>query len=179
MTSLILAIKSKLLMAALSLPAPWYADGPPESRQQYEARVETIAEAIAVETARTPVWTQKRMAATVFFVFYLESRFAYEVHAGTKHPVWTQDDGQARCMGQLHISGIVPSHEWERLAGTDLDATRRCVAATMHVLAAQARRCAGAPLAGVLGAYGRGSGCHATESSVDRARRVESLLARL
>lgn len=179
MTPAILAIKAALLTAALNLPMPYYKGQPPETRAQYEQRLEVIAEGIAVETAGTPVWGHRRMAATVFMVWWHESRFAVEVHAGTRHPAWTQDDGRARCMGQLHVSGIVPPRDWARLAGTDLAATRRCAAATMRVLAAQARRCSGAPLAGVLGAYGRGHGCGATESSTRRARRVEGLLGRI
>lgn len=163
-----------LLAAALSLPAPW-TKTPVETRAEYEARVGTIAHAIALEAP------DKLTAATVLAIWYGESRFDLRVHAGEKHPVWTQDMGRARCLGQLHVSGLVPRTEWERLVGTTLDATRRCARATVRVLLAQRRLCRarGTPgLAETLAAYGSGRHCRPGPRSIKRAATVRRLLAR-
>jgi hypothetical protein len=167
-----------ILAVLLALPSPWYADGPPETREAYEARLGTIAEAIAAEVERGAVLSKRDAAAALVSIWYGESRFALEVHAGTRHPVWTQDDGRAVCMGQLHASGLVPPHEWTGLAGTSLVATRRCAAATLRVLLAQYRRC-GRDLARAFAAYGSGSSCQPTERTAARVAKYRDALSRL
>lgn len=42
---------------------------------------------------------------------------------------------------QIQMSRLVPQEEWEQLAGTDMESTRRCAAAGARVWVAQARRC--------------------------------------
>jgi hypothetical protein len=123
-----------------------------ESDVQYRDRIAVIVRAVAEATAVPrkdgtyavvpPTWRWHRttLAAAVLTHFYEESRFALEVHAGEEHPVWTQDDGRARCLGQLH-AGFVPSHNWQELAGLDLDATKRCVLWTARALTRMALYC--------------------------------------
>ncbi len=157
-----------LLAAALSLPAPW-TKTPVETPEQYQARLDTIAKAIAIEAPN------KLTAVTVLVVWYDESRFDRRIHAGEEHPIWTQDVGRARCLGQLHVSGLVPRAQWERLVGLDIDATRRCARATVRVLLAQRRLCRarGTPgLAQTLAAYASGVTCRPDARSRKAAIRL-------
>src|SRR5262245_35429479 len=100
-----------LLSATLSLPAPWHPKGQAaETREEYEARVATIAEAVAVEAraARGWSWSATDLAFAVMTVMYNESRFALSVHNGER----LGDHGRARCLAQIHTSGLVPKDEW-------------------------------------------------------------------
>jgi hypothetical protein len=115
-----------------------------------------------------------------------ESLFDVRVHAGEKHPVWTQDDGKAMCLGQIHVSGIVPESEWRTLAGTDLAATRRCARATMRLLIAHQRHCDARTkvptpqaIARVFASYGTGGQCTPTKRSLERAGRWARTVVRL
>ncbi len=173
-----MALKELLLAAALKFAPPWYPPGQnPESFDQYRARLDTIAEAIAVESEVASNWGlgRRALAAATMTVWYGETRFAYEVHALGKSR-WTQDLGKARCMGQIHVSRIVPRQEWELMVGADLQATRLCARATMRVLAAQAGYCRAqsaseASMARVFAAYGTGRGCALTPQAKKRAVR--------
>lgn len=169
-----------LLTIALTMPAPWYRPGKaPETPSEYNQRLETIATAIAAEAeaAEDWRWDTESLAAVTLVVWYRESRFALEVHNGSGKSRHGEDDGKARCFGQLHQTGYVPKDEWRNLTGTDLEATRRCARATMRVLAAQGKRCGmkeNKPnlwaMARTLAAYANGMSCAPTKASTARAR---------
>lgn len=181
-----MALKELLLAAATSFAPPWYPPGKnPESAEQYRARLDTIAEAIAIESEAATNWGlgRRALAAAALTIWYGETRFSYEVHALGKSR-WTQDWGKARCLGQIHVSRLVPREEWDKLVGSDLHATRLCARATMRVLAAQAAYCrvtsAGeSGLARVFAAYGSGRGCAVTPQAKRRAARWSRLMQRI
>jgi len=179
-----------LLAIVLSLPAPWYQPGKnPETPSAYQSRLETISKAIALEAeaAEDWRWDASSLAAATLVVWYGESRFALEVHDGTRKSRYGEDDGKARCFGQLHQTGLVPRPEWESLAGTDLEATRRCARATMRVLSVQGRRCGMQvdkpsmwAVARMVSAYGSGKkSCAPTKDSTARARRWSQVMERI
>lgn len=178
-----MGLKELLFAAILHWQAPWYPPGKnPETPQQYRARLETIAEAVALEARAVPATHLdfRALAAATLTVWYGETRFAYEVHALGKSR-WKQDRGKARCMGQLHVSKLVPREEWEQMVGADLESTRRCARATIRVLLAMSRFCGGqgasqTHMAHVFAAYGTGAGCGLTEQAKARARRWARLL---
>ncbi len=180
-----MALKELLLAAILSWPAPWYPPGRPnpETPEQYKQRVSTIATAVALESAEFEGWRlgRRALAAATLTLWYGETRFSYEVHEqGTSR--WGQDVGKAKCLGQLHVSKLVPQEEWEQMVGSDLDATRRCARATMRVLAAMARMCSARStseehMARVFAAYGSGRGCDGVgPQAKKRAKRFRRLL---
>jgi hypothetical protein len=182
-------LQELILSAALALPAPWYETGRnPETPDEYEARVGVIAKAVAIETeyhkreGREGLyaphgwrWGRKSLAAAVLAHLYSESRFAKEVHEGSVHPVWTQDDGQARCLAQLQATGLVSREEWLTVSGTDLESTRRCVALTVRVLATMQRYCVRtndlSDTAALVAMFSglSGSGCKPTVSGREKA----------
>jgi hypothetical protein len=178
-----------LLAVVLSLPAPWYQNGKnPETPEQYRERMETIATAIAVEAEANEHWRwdSRSLAAATLVIWYGESRFAVEVHSGSGQSRWGEDGGRARCFGQIHETGLVPKKDWEQLAGTDLESTRRCARATMKVLSVQGRHCGMQKdkpsmwaVARMISAYGSGKGCAPTKQSTARARRWSKLMTRL
>jgi hypothetical protein len=141
----------------------------PETPESRASRLDTLALAID-DVTKTP-----EEAAAVLETMYGESKLDAIIHAGGKHPVWTQDHGRARCLSQLHKSGQVP--EWATLAGIDFDATKRCAAATIRVLRSSAWKChtnistaAASDMARVFAEYAVGSGnCRPTKQSAERA----------
>lgn len=178
-----------LLAIMLSLPAPWYQPGKnPETPAEYRARLETISKAIAAEAEAADEWRwdTTSLAAATLVVWYRESRFALEVHNGSGTSRYGEDNGKARCFGQIHQTGLVPKEEWKQLTGVDLEATRRCARATMRVLTVQGRRCGmqeNKPnmwsMARLLAAYGSGKSCAPTKDSTSRARRWWQVLERM
>lgn len=180
-----MALKELLLGAILQWSPPWYPPGEnPETPVQYEARLATIAEAVALEAEAMP-WRlgSPALAAATLTIWYGESRFTYDVHVLGRSR-WGQDLGQARCMGQVHATKLVPSEEWGRLVGGHLSATRRCARATMRVLTAMARMCSinsldPEQIAVMFGAYGSGKGCRASQQSRSRALRWQWLMERI
>ncbi len=178
-----MALKELLLAAIIQWAPPWYAPGKnPETTDDYQARLQTIAEAVAleVETANHAGLGKRGLAAATLVTWYGETRFSYEVHALGKSR-WHQDYGRARCMGQIHANKLVPKEEWDQLVGADLESTRRCARATMRMLAANARYCSvrGASQSGIarmFAAYGSGRGCAVTPSSKKRAKRWAMLM---
>jgi hypothetical protein len=179
-----------LLAIVLSLPAPWYQPGKnPETPSAYQSRLETIAKAIAMEAeaAEDWRWDASSLAAATLVIWYGESRFALEVHNGSGKSRYGEDDGRARCFGQLHQTGLVPRDEWESLTGIDLEATRRCARATMRVLTVQGRRCGMQvdkpsmwAVARMVSAYGSGKkSCAPTKDSTARARRWAKVMERI
>lgn len=179
-----LTLKSVLISAALSLPPPWYPPGEnPETQTEYESRIERIAEAVAEETAQVRGWTwgRRALAMAVLTVMYNESRFAVAVHTGEQ----LGDRGRASCLGQIHVSGMVPREEWEKLTGDDIESTRRCARATIRMLVAHYRGCGlhkrGASVDGVarmFAAYGSGNSCTPTRSALSRAAFWNRLMKR-
>jgi hypothetical protein len=146
-----------LLAIALSLPAPWYKSGKaPETEVEYRERLQTITAAIALEADN-----------------------------GSGKSRHGEDEGRARCLGQLHKTGWVPKSVWKTLAGTDLEATRRCARATMKVLAMQGKRCGMKKtpnlwaVARMEAAYAHGMSCAPTKNSTARARRWAKLMNRI
>lgn len=122
-------VKLLILKAILTLlplaPPHWH-----ESQAEYETRARTMAIAIA-EESRT-----RAEAMMVVTVFRWESSFAPDVHSGER----LGDGGRAICAGQHHRNGRSEA-EWRALAGTGLDATRRCVRATVRALRGSAHYC--------------------------------------
>jgi hypothetical protein len=176
-----------LLSIALSLPSPWYRPGHnPETVDEYRTRMEAISQAIALEAeaAEGWRWDATSLAAVTLVTWYAESRFALEVHNGSGQSRFGEDQGRARCFGQLHQTGLVPKPEWQTLTGVDLDATRRCARATMRVLTSTANRCGmreNKPnnmwtVARMLAAYMSGKGCAPTKASTARARRWSKVM---
>ena len=170
-----------LLSIALSLPASWHQPGHnPETAEEYRARLESIAQAIALEAEATEGWRwdTTTLAAATLVTWYAESRFALEVHNGSGQSRFGEDAGRARCLGQLHQTGYVPKAEWRTLTGVDLEATRRCARATMRVLTAQGNRCGmkeNKPnmwsMARMWAGYMTGKTCSPIKASNARARR--------
>jgi hypothetical protein len=171
-----------LLSIALTLPAPWYRPGHnPETPEEYRARLESISQAIVLEAeaAEGWRWDTTSLAAATLVTWYAESRFALEVHNGSGQSRFGEDQGKARCFGQLHQTGYVPKPEWQSLTGVDLESTRRCARATMRVLTAQANRCGmkeNKPnnmwaVARMWAGYMTGRACGATKAATSRARR--------
>jgi hypothetical protein len=175
-----------LLGILLNLPAPWYHPGKnPETASQYQERLQTISTAIATEAeaAEDWRWDATSLAAATLVTWYSESGFALEVHSGTRTSRYGEDNGKARCFGQLHQTGYVPKAEWNSLTGIDLDSTRRCARATMRVLTAQGNRCGMKPnkpnmwsVARMQAAYGSGNSCAPTKASTARARRWSKVM---
>jgi hypothetical protein len=177
-----------LLAIALSLPTPWYKAGKaPETEVAYRERLQTIAQAIALEAEANEdwQWDSTSLAAATFVTWYSESKFALEVHNGSGKSRHGEDDGKARCLGQLHKTGWVPKSVWKTLTGTDLEATRRCARATMKVLAMQGKRCGMKKKANLWAvarleaAYAHGMSCAPTKNSTARARRWSKVMDRI
>lgn len=177
-----MSLKILAVTIALSFPAPTYRDEPPETLDRYRERVQMIGEVTAEATQDVRwAWGPKALITATLEHMYEESRFDVRIHAGDPHPLWDSDDGKAACLGQLHQSGIVPPREWVVLAGTDREATLRCVRATMRVLVSLQRMCANRlpptvpNMAAVFGGLS-GRGCQSTPSSQRRAQQWARLM---
>jgi hypothetical protein len=187
------AVTERLGAVMLQQTPPHYdpgtvSPGAEETPEAYEARIRMAAGALSKATIRDrgngtyavvpPTWRWHRTTLVVAVAahWYEESRFALEVHEGTKHPVWTSDRDRSRCLGQLQI-GLVPKDAWEGLAGTDEEATERCALWTARALTRLALYCSkkgqerdfDAVMLGMFSAMG-GSGCSPT---VAGRRKVE------
>lgn len=169
-------LAAALLAVALSFPKPW---GSAEPDDAYRARLETISEAIAAETE--PVKNGRyAVAAAVLVTFRFESGFRFEVHSGALKG----DRGRASCLSQQWQNGRT-REEWEALAGTSLEATRRCARATVEGLLRAHRHCARnvrsvldrAAVARAFRLYGSGRDCRPTASSERRAAEWSRVLA--
>jgi len=186
-------LEQRLFTVASAQPRPWYpvgitSPGALETREQYEARVELATRVLARATLRrldngayevVPRewrWGRTALVVAVLAHWYEESRFAYEVHAGIKHPLFDQDSGGARCFGQLH-SGPVPATEWAQLAGLDEAATERCVVWTARVLTRMARHCSKSRAADLLPMFSAmgGRGCAPTAAGRAKSARFAKM----
>jgi hypothetical protein len=179
-----MSFKELFLAAILHWPSAWHAPGEtPETPEEYQQRLQTIVDAVSLEAQQVAVgqFQARELTAATLTVWYGETRFAHGIHARGESR-FSQDEGRARCLGQIHVSGLVARSEWEALVGADLEATRRCARATLRVLLAMARYCeVHAPsvsgMARVFAAYGSGKGCRPSTQSTERARRWQRLVA--
>lgn len=165
MTSLHAAIFAVLSAFPVGVTPRGYTPEPADVRA---ARLDVIALAID-DVSRTP-----EEAAGLIVIAYEESRLDPLIHAGLKHPVWTQDHGRARSLWQLHRSGLV--RDWDTIGGTDLPATTRAARDALRVLRSATYMCSHSSLLTVsdaeraIAAYGSGAGnCTPTKKSRERA----------
>ena len=171
-------LHAALLAVVLGWPRPVTPPNHrPETPEEYEARAEAVASSIALEARSV------EEAAAVLVLVKGKSRMDALIHTGLVHPTVNQDHGRARCLTQLHRSRLVP--DWDELTGTDLAATRRCIAATLRVLRSAARMCAKGGMVGVgdmervFSAYATGRGCTPIRLGIDRALQWQRVRARL
>jgi len=166
------AIVLTALLSLMPAPSPKWN----ETQEQYLARAEVIAQAVADASDG-----KRQRAMAILTVFWGESRFSPLIHAGTHRG----DGGHAICLGQ-HQQLTRTKEDWEALAGTDLEATTRCARATGDALVRSWHYCHGLnpkfdyPEAFVL--YGTGRTCRANESQwknlfIDRADKWKVLVA--
>lgn len=187
-------LKEAILSLALQLYAgPIYGKYTElETQEQYQERLEVISEAIVIESSPEHryhlwKWDTKSLAIAVLVTWFFESRFDLRVHQGVKHPRYSQDNGRARCLGQIHV-GIVDKKTWKSLAGTDLKSTRNCAKATVKALARWSYRCKyykrdvkkllTGHMIGIFGGYKTGRGCHQGKFAVQKARLWDDLRRR-
>src|SRR5262245_22121968 len=112
-------LQNMLLAIAVSLQAPWYPPSKlPDTAEQRQDRLAIITQAIALEAANEQNWQwgTDALAAATLATWYEESRFALEVHNGQGKTRHGEDQGRAKCLGQLHATGYVPRSEWRTLA---------------------------------------------------------------
>ena len=117
---------------------------PGETREQFEARVDEVSEALTTEArafADGTGWGMTELAAAGGVIWHGETLFDRRVQSGEGHPVWNQDHGLARCGMQLHVSGIVPQEVWDKVVGDGKDALHLCAQYGLRVVIAQARQC--------------------------------------
>lgn len=178
-------IAAWLLTEVSKMPLSRAPDETPEqARGRLEVATSSLAEA-AKDQADGTGWTSTELAAWGLVLWHAETLLDARVHAGLPHPVWTQDRGLARCLGQLHASSLVPPDEWARLAGTDEAATLQCARATLRVAVAQGRRCgtyigvraSRERVAQVFAAYGSGGKCKPDDRAWQRADRWLKVMA--
>lgn len=175
----------KLLAVLVALPAPFYPPGRgPETPDEYERRLRTMAKAIVVESY-TDHWTgrpREDLVALVAVTWYQESHFHLAVHKGEARGA----GGRANCLGQIVPNSLVPRSKWRRLAGSDLESTRRCAAATIRIVAHHADKCVthdGAltqmDAAKVFAGYAKGQSCVPGRRSLFRAKRWARVRAQI
>lgn len=158
-----------LFIIALTFPRPVAC--PEETLDAYTSRVGTIIHGVSIE-AETP-----EEAAMVTVVFYEESRFRLDIHSGER----LGDGGKAKCLGQIHPH----AKDWDYLAGTDLESTRRCAAQSLRHLRWGLRNCAprkGTDEVRAAYAYAYYATGHCTEpdeKSLYRAKQWRKLMALL
>lgn len=184
-----------LLKAALAIP---HSLAPGETAEERQARVEQIAQAnasAALAYANGKGWTAFELGLAVTVLQGNESGgFDKRVHAGEEHPIWTQDKGLARCLGQLHETkddkgnpaGPVPRSTWEKLAGLGLESTELCARVTTQVLVSHANQCGvflgrraqRNLIAQAYASYHFGGKCIPSDSEWKRADQWQALLAK-
>ena len=156
----------------LALQPPWGAETPLEFR----TRMAMLASVTNDLPDAKGLGTYTRPA--VIAVWHGETRFDVEVHKGLPGR-WGSDKGRARCLGQIHKSGLVPGAKWKQLAGLDRASTARCASATRRILYSAWTICrsrnSGRPttirrdLARMFGLYATGSRCQTGKREYSRA----------
>lgn len=162
---------AKLLSFALALPV-W---GCPEPKATRDTRISLIT-SLAIEVTAEPVdgWSHRQRAALLLTKISAESGgFRLDVHDGRKRG----DSGRSICLGQIQYGPwISKTHaEWEGLAGTDEQATRRCLTEAWRQLQLHRRLCAShgpsrERVAAIYSSYGTGRGCSVRSWARTRAR---------
>jgi hypothetical protein len=153
---------------------------PGETPEEELSRLERIARGYAdsvVPYADGKGWTGSELAMALWILIYEESKFDLRIHAGTGHPIWHEDHGRSKCLGQLQESSLVPRDIWIDLAGTDEENTFRCAAATAKVYVSVASRCgvwygrraSREAVAEAFMAYGSGGKCTPDDRAYARA----------
>lgn len=166
-----------------------HSAAPGETQEQYLERLSGMTKSVAIAMkpyANGQGWTTTELSLAELELWNAETLFDQRIHAGLEHPKWTQDSGRAKCMGQIHVSLLVPQEQWEKLVGTDEGATQLCADATARVLVAQARNCgvwAGQradrnKVAKVFAAYASGGKCVPEERDYSRADKWNAFIAR-
>lgn len=167
-----------------------YAPG--EVKEERDVRVELIAHAAwkaAGAFADGKGWSRFELAlATVTIEGNESGGFDLRVHAGLQHPIWTQDHGLARCLAQIHETtdprGPVPRAVWEKLAGTDVEATELCAQKATELLVRHAKQCGvylgrratKEGVAQAFASYGTGGHCKPDDEDYKRAAQWEAML---
>lgn len=179
-------VDTKGVLVMLGEPVSWHTRHL-ETPVERKARYATIDEAVDSVSGEGPkYWTRLMRKAAVLAVMRMESAFDPIVHAGGVHPVWTQDHGHSRCMGQIHDTVVKDRQRWEQLAGTDLEATTRCAREIIHQLTVVSW--CGRPRKGdngsdswirVFSAYGSGMGCAPTKAGEAKANAFSRFLVRM
>jgi len=124
-------MKAAILALLLSFPMPWYRHhAPPETKEEYQARLEVIAEALDLELSGLDPYLKLELAAGTSVKIQGESALKLEVHDGRKRGDW----GKSICLGQQKQLWGMTKDEWESLAGTSLEATRRCIRGVVRLL---------------------------------------------
>jgi len=157
-----------------------------ESADVYDARV-TIVGSVSADVAeggRYLGWRGRKVELTAALLVLIdeESRFDERVHAGTKHPTWTGDDGHSVCLMQVQRSRLTPG--FDQLVGTDETSTHHCLSAGARIFAAQYGACARGPvtedsMAVAFTAYAVGHCAGASELGRARARKWMKAVRRL
>lgn len=153
---------------------------PGETREEFDARVRLVTEAIVEEArgfADGKGWSWTELAAAASVIWHSETLFDRRIQSGEGHPIWHQDRGLARCGMQLHVTGIVPPDVWEKLVGSGKDALHLCAQYGLRVVTAQAKQCGvyfgqradRARVAKMLASYGSGGNCTPGDASWKRA----------
>lgn len=177
MTSLTSLVLNAILYL-MPAPAPHWEESP----EAFRERMTVVAQAIeaGVATTRTPY--RRQMALALVVVFWGESRFAPDVHNGSK----LGDRGRAICLGQAHQGNDLDPDAWRGLAGVDLEATTRCATVSANRLKRAWRHCRSMdpqgswPEAMVL--YGTGNTCDARRVAgnfTERRLKWNTLLAKV
>jgi hypothetical protein len=169
---------TNILIVLLSLT--WAGNEPADERM---LRAATMATAVHFEAqqSRGPL-SSTQVAAATLTTWNHETRFAVGVHAGGVGR-WGSDLGKARCMGQLHLTGLIARDEWLASGGLDLASTRMCARLTMRVLQVMARRCqfdgSNASWHRVFSAYGSGKGCAPVPKLKVRVKTLRKIEAKM
>lgn len=106
----------------------------------------TIAESLESQTISIPKqWpgSRKQLIAITLTIIYEESRFSEKIHSGELRGDPLSPTGKAICMGQLHQNSKLPYNEWITLAGTNKEATDKCIGYTAAFLIIHYKRCNG------------------------------------
>lgn len=181
-----------LTQRVLKYTPTWYPPGGgPETTEERESRWGGIVSVAWHESqeAHNPLWPNDQ-AALVLATWKFESAFDYHVHGGEVSPLGTQDNGKARCLGQLHQNARTEK-EWRELAGRTREATERCARATLGAFWYHAERCklrrdipkakrwrgmlSLDEVAILMGAYGTGTTCKALDWQKKRVEEFEKL----
>lgn len=169
-----------MLLGVLLTLQPWHEDATREAKADREARLATIANAIAIATnAATcagasdecePAWSRSAddHALALVTLGWWESRFARHVHADRCRVLIGEcDAGRAKSVWQLQWSRLVPFKEWSVIGGLSRERTTRAATAASRVFTMAFNRCK--TYEGAFALYGTGKTCK-MKSAKERAK---------